>query len=520
MPVVSLYLLVFSCVATLFYHGGGIFATLSHNFFVKGASIWETGMRRERANQLAFSPSVCYTGIPMTLFHVEKYKDKRVCVAVSGGVDSVCLLHCFKEQAKKCGITLSALHIEHGIRGEESVRDMEFCKTLCDEWGIPLIVRRVDVPQLAKESGGNIEKTARAVRYGAFHELLEEGEADLVATAHHADDVAETILFRLARGTGVSGMKAIMEYGGIVRPLLHVTRAEIETYAAEHHLPHVEDSTNADETYTRNYIRHTVLPAFEGIHGNAVKHLVEFASLAAEEDSFLQTLAESKIVHCLGEERVPIDLPDVLFARACLFCMRRYASGGGYTRANIEEIEKLKQLQSGRKVAVPLLYDVHGTVKRYAIREGKEIVFYYEFRKEGEPAAETPFVVGKRGMDHLPGTLLEMGLYTEPIPFSVREADEFTSPEGGLNGKKLFVDLDAFPEGCVVRARREGDVFTPYHAPRKTLKKFLTDRKISARLSKKIPVIAKGNEVFVVVGVEIADSVKVTEHTARRGVIE
>ncbi len=443
-----------------------------------------------------------------------------MCVALSGGVDSVCLLHCFKEQAERLKIALSALHIEHGIRGEESLRDMAFCEDLCKEWEVPLKTLRVNVPKLVKEHGGNLEQTARAVRYGAFHGLLEEGEADFVATAHHADDVAETVLFRLARGTGLSGMKAIMEYGGVVRPLLHVTRAEIEAYAEEHHLPHVEDSTNADENYTRNYIRRSVLPAFEKIHGNATKHLVEFADLAAAEDDFLQKAAEEKIVHCLGEERVPVDLPDVLFARACLFCMRQYAPGGGYTRANIEEIERLKALQSGRKVAVPPLYGDHGSVKRYAIREGKYIVFYHEFPKEEKPAAEMSFVVGKRAMGHLPGTLLEMGLYTEPAPFSVREADELTSLDGGLNGKKLFVDLDAFPEGCVVRARREGDVITPYHAQRKTLKKFLTDRKISARLSAKLPVIAKGNEVLVVVGVEISDRVKVTENTVRRGVIE
>ena len=456
----------------------------------------------------------------MKLFNAENYRGKRVCVALSGGVDSVCLLHAFKTQAADMGITLSAIHVEHGIRGEESLRDMRFCETLCGEWGIPLKTVRADVPNLAKKLGEGVEETARGVRYGAFDELLEGEEADLVATAHHADDVAETILFRLARGTGTAGMRAITEYGGIVRPLLSCTRAEIEAYAAEKNLPHVEDSTNADQNYTRNYIRHTVLPAFERIHGNAVKHLVEFAALAAEEDGFLQTLAESKIVRIAGEERVPVDLPDVLFARACLFCMRRHAQGGGFTRANLDEVAKLRSAQSGKKIAVPLPYDAHGTVKLYAFREGSDIVFDMQFKKTDPVPDETPFVAGRRRMDHLPGTLLEMGLYTEPSPFSVRELEEDGQGEvRSLNGKKLFVDLDAFPEGCVVRTRREGDVITPYHAQRKTLKKFLTDRKISARLGRKLPVIAKGNEIFAVVGVEIADSVKVTPSTKRKGVI-
>ncbi len=456
----------------------------------------------------------------MTLFNAEKYRGKRVCVALSGGVDSVCLLHAFKEQAEGCGISLSALHIEHGIRGEESVRDMQFCKTLCEKWGVPLKIQRVNVPDLVRGHGGNLEQTARFVRYGAFHSLLEEDEADLVATAHHADDVAETILFRLARGTGLSGMKAITEYDGIVRPLLTCTRAEIEAYASEKNLPHVEDSTNGDENYTRNYIRHTALPAFEGIHGNAAKHLVEFAALAAEEDDFLQSLAESKILHIAGEERVPVDLPDVLFARACLFCMRQYAPGGGYTRANIGEIEKLKALQSGKKVVLPVSDGLKRLATLYAFREGGEIVFELEYQDGPPRPEEIPFAVGRRTMDHLPTTPPEMGLYTVPSLFSVREADGYAAPDHGIKRKQLFVDLDAFPEGCVVRARREGDMITPYHAPRKTLKKFLTDRKISARLSKKLPVIAKGSEVYAVVGVEIADAVKVTKSTVRRGVIQ
>ncbi len=426
----------------------------------------------------------------MELFDAEKYRGKRVCVALSGGVDSVCLLHAFKERVAACDISLSAVHIEHGIRGEESIRDMRFCQTLCDKWGIPLKTVRADVPDLVREGGGSAEEVARGVRYSTFRALLEEGGADLVATAHHMDDVAETVLFRLARGTGLAGMKAIEEYGGIVRPLLSCTRAEIEAYADEKNLPHVEDSTNGDENYTRNYIRKTALPAFEKIHGNAAKHLAEFAALAAEEDAFLQTLAESKILRVSGEERVPADLPDVLFRRACLSLVRD--ADADYTRATVEEIARLRTAQSGKKKVL-----CGGA--RYAVREGKYIVFC---RGKEAVSEETAFVPAE-------------SVYTSPAPFVVRET---ALPVGGKGA--LFVDLDAFPAGCVVRARREGDMITPYHAPRKTLKKFLTDRKIPARLSKELPVIAKGSEVYAVVGVEISDAVKVSERTERRGIIQ
>lgn len=435
----------------------------------------------------------------MTLFDAKIYQNRRICVAFSGGMDSVCLLHALKEQAKTYALILSAVHIEHGIRGEESLRDMNFCRDLCKKWGIPLQIERFDVPKLAGERGGSLEQNARAVRYQVFQMILDKGQADLVATAHHMDDVAETILFRLARGTGLSGMKAITEYGGIVRPLLGVTRQEIATYVAKNGLPHVEDSTNADENYTRNYIRHSVLSAFEKIHQGAESHLVEFAALAAEEDEFLQTMAKDSIVHVLGEEHVPVDLPDVLFRRACLICMRQSGENGDLRRANVAEIEKLKNLQSGRKVAVPL---ADGKGKLYAIREGKEIVF----DREQDVAEEVcPFVAKKSS-------------YLSPASFSVRECG---TDEPQMTGeRRLFVDLDAFPKGCVVRFRREGDVITPYHAPRVPLKKFLTNRKIPARLSHKLPVIANGNEILAVVGVEISDLVKVTEKTVRKGIIE
>ncbi len=430
----------------------------------------------------------------MTLFDAEKYRDRRVCVALSGGVDSVCLLFAFKAQAAAKNITLSAIHVEHGLRGEESLRDMRFCKALCADWEIPLKIVRADVAQLVKEGAGSVEETARAVRYAAFRALLEGGEADLVATAHHLDDVAETVLFRLARGTGLAGMRAIEEYGGVVRPLLSCTRAEIAAYADENALPHVEDSTNENENFTRNYIRKTALPAFEKIHCGAKKHLAAFASLAAEEDGYLQTLAENAIVRTENEARVPVDLPDVLFRRACLSLVRGLV-GADYTRAAVEEIMRLRTAQSGKRTEI----FARGETCQ-AVREGKCIVFCRTRSGSGE---ETAFVPAA-------------SVYAHPMPFSVREDGE----DENLGHGALLVDLDAFPAGCVVRTRRAGDEITPYHAPHKPLKKFLTDRKIPARVSQNLPVIARGSEVYVVVGVEVADSVKVTEKTVRKGTIE
>ncbi len=404
---------------------------------------------------------------------MEQYRGKRVCVALSGGADSVCLLHCFSGRMQEYGIALSAVHVEHGIRGEESLRDMRFCEDLCKEWGVPLKVVRVDVPALIQENGGgNVESVARLARLNVFREIVCRNEADLIATAHHRNDVVETVLFRLARGTSPAGMKTIQNFPFLVRPLLNVSREDILRYVCENHLPHVEDSTNSDESYTRNYIRHTVLPAFEKIHANAQEHLARFAAQCAQDDEYLTALAKEKIKYIggHGDMLVPADLPDPLFLRACFLCMGAKVD---YTSANLEEISKLRTLQTGKKVCLP--------GGKMAAREYGNIVFYYE---KVEPIEERPF-----------------------------EEDLFVlAPRPGLRA-----DLDAFPAGCVVRARREGDFIVPYGGRKKTLKKFLTDRKISARLGRRLTLVACGSEVLVIMGVEISDRVKVTENTKRVG---
>lgn len=410
----------------------------------------------------------------MMKIDAENYAGKRVCVALSGGMDSVCLLSLLRESLP--ADLLSAIHVEHGIRGESSLRDMRFCIRLCEDWGIPLTVVRADVPARARLEKRGIEETARAVRYEAFERLLSEGKADVVATAHHREDEAETLLFRLARGTSLAGMRGIGEREGIVRPLLRCSREEIASYVKERGLPHVEDPTNADERYTRNYIRAKVLPAFRGICGNAEEHLLRFAALCREDDAYLGALAAEKVKIRGGEGRVPADLPGPLFFRACMLCTE---GGRDLTAAALSEIERLKSLQSGRRVSLPHGYE--------AAREGEEIVFY---RREEYP--ESPF----EGAGSYRG---------------------FTVSSGGERGMR--VDLDRFPQGCTVRTRREGDFLIPFGGRRKTLKKFFTDRKIPARVGWGIPLIAQGSEILVAVGVEISDRVRISSETVHAGSI-
>ncbi|MDE7373498.1 MAG: tRNA lysidine(34) synthetase TilS, partial [Clostridia bacterium] len=253
---------------------------------------------------------------------MKAYAGKKVCVACSGGADSVALLHAFHAQADEWGISLSAVTCEHGIRGASSLSDLAFVRQLCKEWGIPLFEFSANVPQLAEKNGRGLEEEGRAFRYRCFEELVARGDADVIATAHHRDDLAETVLFRLARGTSLAGVDAIKERAGIVRPLLSVSKAEILNYVHENGLPFVTDETNGDEKYSRNAIRIKVLPALEEVVKGAGEHIADFARRAGEDDQYLQTLALAEIKRENGEICVPVTLPRPLFFRAVVAAIR------------------------------------------------------------------------------------------------------------------------------------------------------------------------------------------------------
>lgn len=428
---------------------------------------------------VAFFPEKCYTECTMSLFSLEEYRNRRVCVAFSGGADSVCLLHHFYSGAAQYAITLTALTCEHGIRGEQSLADLRFAEELCARWKIPLAVFRRDIPAYAARHKIGLEEAGRIFRHECFETVLREGNADLIATAHHRDDYAETVLFRLARGTSLAGMKVFSEK--YARPLLHAGRAEIESYLAEHGLDFVEDASNADTSYTRNALRHEVLPLLERCVPGAKRNLTAFARLAAQDDEYLQRLAAAALP-AEGLPQIAVDLPDPIFYRAAVQALKRLGAERDYTQALLDEIAALRNLQSGRRICLPQGIE--------AIREHGMIVFCRPRRGNQECAFAC-------------GTFC-FGDYTVTV-------GEGTNEEG------LRFDPDAVPPDSVVRTRREGDVFTPFGGRSKTLKKYLTDQKIPARIGHGLPLLAHGNEILAVIGVEISDLIKITAKTVRQG---
>ena len=215
-----------------------------------------------------------------------------VIVALSGGADSVTLLSVLNSIKEKYDLKLYAAHLNHGIRGAEADNDEKFCKILCENYNIKLFVKHIDVPKLCAEQKISAELCGRDERYKFFNELSAELSAK-VATAHTASDNAETLLFNLCRGSSLAGAAAIpSKRGNIIRPIITLTREDVENYCAANSLAYVTDSTNLSDGYTRNNIRHNVLPVLKEINPQAESTMLAFSRDASEISDFLEQSAE------------------------------------------------------------------------------------------------------------------------------------------------------------------------------------------------------------------------------------
>jgi len=229
-----------------------------------------------------------------------------VLCAVSGGKDSMYLLDNLRSLAPQYGFELRCAHFDHRLRGEESTRDREFVENHCKALGIPCYVGSADVAAFATEKGMGIEEAARELRYEFLEKTADKIGACRIATAHTADDNAETLLFNLARGSGLKGLCGIPpRRGRIIRPMLEVSSSEVLRYLEEKGIDHVEDSTNEKDDYTRNKIRHRIIPELRAINGSFDENLIRAASLLREDEEYLQSLAQSFMDEFLRADTVP-----------------------------------------------------------------------------------------------------------------------------------------------------------------------------------------------------------------------
>ena len=196
----------------------------------------------------------------------------KVVVGFSGGADSVCLLHILSKLRNEIGFEIIGAHVNHGIRGDEALRDADFAQDFCKQLGVAFKLLNVDCVSKAREMGVSVEECGRLLRYDFFYSLADCNTR--IATAHNSNDNTETVLFNLARGSSVKGVGGIPPVrGNIIRPLIYCARKEIEGYSRENNLQFVTDSTNLCDDYTRNKIRHKILPVLEEINPEAVSNV-------------------------------------------------------------------------------------------------------------------------------------------------------------------------------------------------------------------------------------------------------
>lgn len=220
-------------------------------------------------------------------------ESKKVLVAFSGGKDSLCLLTLLRQYEAKLEIKVGACHVHHMIRGEEADREMDFCREVCEDLGIPFFAEKVDVPAFCKKNGVGLEEGARAERYRLLTQIAEAEGYDLIATAHSASDQAETVLFRMIRGSGIAGTRGIAERRDkFIRPLLPFYQEEIVAYLRKHQLTFTKDSSNDDILYSRNRLRNVILPEMKKINPSVEKALVRFGNLSSYQHALCVKLCD------------------------------------------------------------------------------------------------------------------------------------------------------------------------------------------------------------------------------------
>ena len=409
-------------------------------------------------------------------------KGQPLVCAVSGGADSVAMLHVLCSLREVWDLQLSAAHFNHRLRGAESDRDEAFVRTLCQNWGIPLTVGSGDTAARARETGESLEEAARNLRYAFFASLGQP-----VATAHTADDNLETILMNFLRGTGLTGLAGIPpKRDFLVRPILCCTRQEVLTWLEEHHLPHVEDSTNAEDDCVRNRLRHSVLPLLKAENSSLAGAALRTAQLLRQDDTFLDRLAETALqTASAGPLTWRCDAlraePDTIRTRA----VRKMLQAIHIPKLSHAHIAAVDRLLFSSVPSASVSLPGGCTARRKYDRITLET--------QSAPAAFAPQRLLPGGSVRIP----ELGLR-----ISCGFTKKFTKNPPGAFTFACRCDMIDPSNGLTVRSRQPGDRLR-LSGSTKTLKKRFIDRKIPAAQRDLIPVFADSTGILAVCGLGV-----------------
>lgn len=405
-------------------------------------------------------------------------------LGVSGGADSVAMLFFFYEIKDEYDLSITVKHFEHGIRGEESLSDMEFVKCLCKKLGVPFFCESKDVPGYASENGLSLEEAARHLRY----EFLLKGNYDGLCLAHNFEDNAETVLFNLIRGTGIDGLCGMDEVSKregkkIIRPLLRVKRADIEEYLLAKNVPYRQDSTNKDTVYSRNKIRNEIMPLFREINSETVLHINQAARDLLELKEYFDSenldkyraLRDGEYLFCGEFDKIP-----PVFAKTFIRRFLEEESGSlkDVTRIHIDEIYNLAFKETGKRVDIPRGY-VEKIYDKLAYRG-----------KKSQSVSE-----------------INLRYKTKVFPY---EKDMEIPKESYTK----WFDYDKITSVPSLRFPEEGDYFTiDSCGNKKAFNRFCIDEKIPRDKRGEVPLFCLNHHIIWAVGHRISEAFKVTEDT-------
>lgn len=422
-----------------------------------------------------------------------------IIVALSGGADSMALLCALHAVQQNQPLRLLAAHVHHGLRGEEADHDAAFVEQQCKCRQIPLEVLRTDVKAKALPGEG-VEQAGRRIRYAFFDRLRQQYAYRYVATAHTADDNLETVLLHLTRGSGLHGLCGIQpENDGILRPLLTCSRMDIETYCDEKGIPFITDSTNADMAYSRNRIRHAVIPQLKALNPQVVEACTRLTANLRQEDALLEALACELLSNAVLEngvyDRAVLSAAAVSLRRRVLKMLME-SNGGDCGEIHILLAEKA--LLSGNG-AVQVPGGVLVTADAVALKIGPPTL------QTEIPYFEMPVTIGQR--------LTIADRQYIPLCLSLEEYEQKRKVYKKV--LKFTCDYDKITHSLTVRQRKPGDAFHPVGGVGKSLKKYFNEKNVPLAQRAETPIVCDEQGIVLVTGFSCDDRVKLDQTTKR-----
>ena len=459
-----------------------------------------------------------------------------IIVAVSGGADSLCLLHVLnrlcgsRPEAHYPAVRLHVAHLNHKLRGEASYQDAAFIVQLADSWGLPVTIGEIDVPALARQEGRSLEDAARTARYRFLRDVA---QGRLIAVAHHADDQVETLLLHWLRGEGLAGMVGMLpRQQDIIRPLLGVTHAETVAYCSQHALLPLEDTSNRDPRFLRNRVRHELLPLLESMNPGIHATLLRNTEVAHVDVAWIEAQVErywSAVVLAEQEERITLDSAALLTLPLSLqrHLLRRVTARlcAGQSPLELRHYLLIEELLR-REIAGTEEVILQLPAQLQVTRNFTNLVFERLSSKEAEhifSALDEAIPLPVPGRVAVPGTpwIASAEIVTEPVARLARQAlqrQDWLSVWQFLPKTRYTVYIDADRAGPVltVRTRRPGDRMRPLGMAReKKVQDMLVNEHIPGADRPYIPLFFSASHCVWLAGVQIDDRVRLTATTQR-----